>query len=263
MASVLSFDVCVAANCKSFTVEEETGVYSATNLGGYGAPNILTTDVLTATIAVTEYGDDSPLAAATSVYSTLPNTSGTTVSITNVNLGFASTAVIPDNVYQVLYTITGTLAITAASVGSKTFTISGDRSGAFIVGETFVVSGGATNAGTYTVAAISYSAPNTTITTVEAPLSATITSNVANFTKYVSSYQLFTCTAEACVNTKLRDVNVTECEDCYSAKLNLIKKIDTFLEAAREAASCSKPAKAQVILSYVNSLCDLSDCSDC
>lgn len=262
MALAPSFDVCIADNCKQFVFTEETGAYGALNLGGYGAPNILLTDVLTATIAVTAYGEDTPIATI-NVFADLPSSTDETTTITNVELGYASTAVIPDNVYQILYTITGTIAVTAADVGAKTFTVSGDRSGVFIVGDTFVVSGGATNAGTYTVTAISYSAPNTTITVAEAPGSATITSNVINFTEYVSTYELFACTAEACVTTKLNALSITECEDCYTNKLNLIKKIDTFLEGARKAAACSKPAKAQVILSYVNTLCSLQGCSNC
>ncbi len=261
MALTLDFSVCQSENCESFDITEDTGVYSALNLGGYGAPNLLTTDVLTATVAVTALGESTPLATV-NVYPTLPSSAEGEDTISNTDLGYSATESIPDGVYQVLYTITGTLAVTGASVGSSTFTVAGDRSGVFIVGDTFTVTGGATNAGTYTVTAISYSS-STTINVTPAPASATITSNVINFSEYTSQYILFTCTSEACISTKLGTLNVTDCEDCYSNKLNLISKIDTFLEAARKASDCGKPNKAGVLISYVNSLCNLTGCSDC
>ncbi len=261
MSLVLDYSSCLAENCRSVDITETTGVYSALNTGGYGAPNLLTTDVLTATIAVTALGESTPLATV-NVYPTLPSSAEGEVTIDNTDLGFTSTEVIPDTVYQLLYTITGTLAVTGASVGSSTFTVAGDRSGVFIVGDTFTITGGATNAGTYTVTAISYSS-STTINVTPAPASATITENVINFTEYTSQYVLFSCTAEACISNKLSELNVTDCEDCYSNKLNLISKMDTFLEAARKAAACSKPNKAGVLISYVTSLCNLTSCSDC
>lgn len=262
MALELSIDVCRASNCRSFTVTEETGAYNAsTNTGGYGAPNIATTDVLTATITVTPYnGDAYP---TVSVYSTLPSSTDGDITINNTDLGLSSTTNIPDNIYQILYTITGQIAVTAASVGSKTFTVSGDRSGVFAAGDTFTITGGSTNNGTYTVVGSSYGGGNTVITVVEAPSSATITSNKINFTESTSQYEVFSCTTEACITHKLNALNVGECADCLNNQSELIKKIDVFLECARKAAECSKPAKAQVILNYVNTLCNLQGCTDC
>lgn len=262
MALALKMDVCSATNCKSFDVTDTTGAYSATNTGGFGAPNLTTSDVLTATIAVTAYGASTPIATV-NVLSELPSSTSGKTTISNTELGYTSTATIPQNVYQILYTITGTIAVVSADVGASTFTVSGNRSGVFEVGETFTISGGSTNAGTYTVTAISYSSPNTTINVTPAPASATVTSNVINFTEYVSQYELFACTTEACLDSKLSKINVTECAECLNEQTNLIKKIDIFLQAAKKAAGCSKPAKAQVLLSYTDTLCNLLNCTDC
>ena len=52
MALVLNIDVCVASDCKSLNVSESTGAYSASNLGGWGAPNPLIANATTALLLV-------------------------------------------------------------------------------------------------------------------------------------------------------------------------------------------------------------------
>ena len=96
-------NVYVGNACKSMYFSDNTGVYSATNLGGWGAPNILTSAITSTTIVIT-----------------LPNGT-TTVTITNpVGLPTSSTTFeyeitsliinggtsIPDGLYQIKYTVT-------------------------------------------------------------------------------------------------------------------------------------------------------------
>jgi len=50
----LNFEICQSNNCQNLTFTETTGAYNATyNLGGYGSPNIETSDVLTAVLIIT------------------------------------------------------------------------------------------------------------------------------------------------------------------------------------------------------------------
>ncbi len=53
MALVPSINVCLRSNCTELILKETTGVYSASNLGGYGAPNIAVGAVSTVTLTVT------------------------------------------------------------------------------------------------------------------------------------------------------------------------------------------------------------------
>ena len=53
MALNLNFDVCVINDCSEVKFTETTGIYSATNLGGYGTPNIATTDAVSCQLDVT------------------------------------------------------------------------------------------------------------------------------------------------------------------------------------------------------------------
>jgi hypothetical protein len=51
MAVQLNYSICNDPNCKIIKFRETTGVYDATtNTGGWGAPNELTTDAVTATL---------------------------------------------------------------------------------------------------------------------------------------------------------------------------------------------------------------------
>lgn len=55
MAVELKFSICEATDCKSLTFKELTGSYdAATNTGGWGAPNELTTDAINATLSITD-----------------------------------------------------------------------------------------------------------------------------------------------------------------------------------------------------------------
>lgn len=56
MSLQLNFDLCVTDACTQIRFTETTGVYSTTNTGGWGTPNISLGDVVTATLAITPYG---------------------------------------------------------------------------------------------------------------------------------------------------------------------------------------------------------------
>ena len=53
MALIPSINLCLRSNCTELVLTETTGVYSLANLGGYGAPNVTTADVLTLTLVIT------------------------------------------------------------------------------------------------------------------------------------------------------------------------------------------------------------------
>ncbi len=52
MALVPSINLCVRSNCTQLVLRETTGVYSIANPGGYGAPNILTSDIAIWTLLI-------------------------------------------------------------------------------------------------------------------------------------------------------------------------------------------------------------------
>lgn len=54
MSLALSFDICQANTCQSMTFTETTGAYSASNLTGWGSPNLATSDVDTADLYITD-----------------------------------------------------------------------------------------------------------------------------------------------------------------------------------------------------------------
>lgn len=48
----IDFNICMESDCTTFTLYETTGTYSATNTGGWGAPNPLTSDMTSAILQV-------------------------------------------------------------------------------------------------------------------------------------------------------------------------------------------------------------------
>lgn len=262
MALELSIGIHQADNCKSFTLSDTTGAYVAlTNVGGHGSPNPAIADADTATLAVTLFG--SATTYTKSVFSTLPTTTTTTeFTINNTDLGLASTATIPDGIYLLRYTVSGGFTITAVNTGTKTFTVSGDKSTTFAVGDTFTILGSTGNDGTYTVTAISFSTPNTLITVSETVPSA-IADGKVRYTAYTTQYEMFFCNGQACLHNALQGINATECEDCNNTKIAFIAKLNTFILATKYAASCGKVNKAAALLDYLTELCALTSCSNC
>lgn len=260
MAISLKLSVTQADNCKSFTVEDATGAYAVTNTGGYGAPNFATTDVTASTIKFTKFNTSDTYSINT--YSTLPNTSGTVFTINNTDVGYSASGAIPDGVYTIAYTLTGHFNITAVSTSQKTFTVSGDKSTVFSVGDTFTVTSSANNNGTYTITAItSIGGGASTKFTVSETIASNTVDGQINFSFTTSIYVTFFCTADGCMLSKLNDIDVTDCDECKD--LTLLMKIETFLMAARYAARCGKPNKAQRLIDYLTTLCGLKPCTNC
>lgn len=261
MAIALTLDITKASDCKSLTIAETTGAYnSTTNLGGYNSPNFTVADVTAATIDFTRLNSTNTYTV--DVYPTLPTTSSsTTFLIDSSDVGFGSGEAISDGIYELTYTVTGHFNITALSTGSKTFTVAGDKTEVFAIGDTFEITGSTNNNSTFTIVDITLSAGNT-IFTVSETVGATVDGQI-NFSFNTSYHLIFCCTATCCLNDKRSQLDNCECSDCNDDLLNLINKIRTFLEAAIDAANCGKPNKADKLLTYVNTLCSLTKCTTC
>jgi len=122
MALTLDYNVCTY-NCKTLIYTEKTGAYSASNLTGWGAPNATIASATSATLQVYNNSNVSLVTLDlfttglvdpndSTVTHTWPNSSYTPTSfneyqgkITNLLLGYASTASIPDGVYTFVYTV--------------------------------------------------------------------------------------------------------------------------------------------------------------
>jgi len=263
MATIARISVTSANNGKSFDVTDATGAYNATtNTGGYGSPNFTTGDVTAATVQVTAFGSTSTYSV--NVYSTLPSSASASFTINNDDIGFEDDEVIADGIYLIRYNLTGKFNITAVSTGAGgSFTVSGNKSSVFSTGDTFTITGSTNNNATWTISAITYnSGPNTTTFTVTGTVGATADGQI-NFSTYTSVYQMFYTEVQSCLLEKLSELEVNDCAECMEDKLKRISKIDAFLSAARYAALCGKVNKADALLTYVTSLCDLEDCDTC
>ena len=95
MSLQLKYDLCVINNCTQIRFTENTGYYSAANLGGWGTPNWVLADALTAFLDIT-------------------NPNGTTYTI-----NLLSTTLFPTNIVGFSYDIP------LASIGSPTSIIDG------------------------------------------------------------------------------------------------------------------------------------------
>ncbi len=105
MALELRFNIQQSYNCKEFIFTETTGVYSAGNLTGWGAPNPLTSDATVATLTVTDPGGTSYVINLFT--SDFPSSNNSTeYTITFDEIGGAANTAITDGIYTFLYTVT-------------------------------------------------------------------------------------------------------------------------------------------------------------
>lgn len=105
MALSISREVCVNCSLKLFTVTDTTGVYDAiSNPTGWGSPNPATSDVQASYITVTM--SDGTIYTI-DCFPTLPNTSGTTFSVTSEDIGQAADEQFLDDVSLIEYTVLG------------------------------------------------------------------------------------------------------------------------------------------------------------
>ena len=120
MSVQLSFNVCQNSTCKVLTFFETTGAYTATNIGGWGSPNELTSDAVAAVLTVTD-----PAGLNTYTFNLFtnspayPTTSDLTgFAIQSQDLGLATGIKIPDGIYTFNYTVT-----TATSIYTQTSSV--------------------------------------------------------------------------------------------------------------------------------------------
>lgn len=126
MALSLGINVTQSSNRENFVFTETTGEYSASNTGGWGAPNPAYTDALTAVLSISKRNTDGTWETATDVdvYDDLPNIDGTEVSVSGEDAGFPTE--IEDGIYKVVYTVTGEYSSTPFSASvTKIFMIKG------------------------------------------------------------------------------------------------------------------------------------------
>lgn len=262
MALDITFTIEETSNCKNIDITETTGDYNEiTNPGGYGAPNITIDDVDEATITVIDMNAEDE-SYEIDVSDTLPNTDSEPYQIVNTDIGLETADKIPSSIYQFTYCLTGDFAITAVDTGTDTFTISGNRSGVFIAGDTFTVTGSTGNNATYTVESITYSDPNTLIVVTGDISDATVDGNI-NFEICTTIYRAIMCSAYACLDNKLKAITITDCKDCSDNKLQFASKISTYLKVIHNQVSCGKINHALTTLNYINELCAQSSCTSC
>ena len=96
----LQINPCESRDCTSFQLTDETGPYSSSNNGGYGAPNFETTDAIDARVIVTQ--PDGTQTTIT-VYPTFPDSTGNQiVTITAAQLGLTT---LPDGIWTLQYQV--------------------------------------------------------------------------------------------------------------------------------------------------------------
>lgn len=275
MALQIKEDIILADDCKSFTVGDITGSYSSSNTTGYGTAVIPAITYITyaidSNIDVTKQGSSTTYTINTSSF--FPDyTNLVTASILNTDLGLTSTDTIPDGIYNIDYRVKFAFNILSVNVGLKQFTLSatyGDVSNAFVAGDTITVYESQAappflnNTYSYTIASINYTGGSVVLTVNETVTALTYTIKQVRIEKHASQYQIFSCTSQNCLNQLLSSIEVADCTDCFNSKVQLASKINTFLLAAKDAARCGKPNKAQVILNYINELCSITECESC
>jgi len=105
MALNININVVRSLDQLSFIVTDQTGAYNVnTNPGGYGAPNPVVGDFVSANVTVTMCDTTTLLPTGPTyiinVYPTIPNTTGAGYLIPNTSLGLAADQKIPDGVYK-------------------------------------------------------------------------------------------------------------------------------------------------------------------
>lgn len=105
MALNININVVRSLDQLSFIITDQTGVYNVnTNPGGYGAPNPVVGDFISANVTVTMCDTTTLLPTGQTytinVYPTIPNTTGAGYLIPNTSLGLAADQKIPDGVYK-------------------------------------------------------------------------------------------------------------------------------------------------------------------
>ena len=113
MAVSLDFEICQSGSCKTLTFKEQTGAYSASNLGGWGSPNEDTTDAVSATLDVTLPG--ASVAVQLNLFTASPaypkSSDLVGYDIASQDLGLATDIAFEDGVYIFTYVVTTSTTI--------------------------------------------------------------------------------------------------------------------------------------------------------
>jgi hypothetical protein len=104
MALQVNFKVKTNTTRLYFDFYETTGQYSfPSNPGGYGAPNLLTTDIDYAKLIITKNGATTSYTVSMPIP---PSTTGTlAIPVYNTDMGLTSTDKIPDGIYNIKYEV--------------------------------------------------------------------------------------------------------------------------------------------------------------
>lgn len=111
MAIVLNFNADQSDDGKTFSIIETTGIYSASNTGGWGTPNPVIGSSLISTITLYQLTDagtgtyNDPVVINS--YPTLPNVTNTVFNFTAQQSGYGENSIFPDAIYKLIYTVTG------------------------------------------------------------------------------------------------------------------------------------------------------------
>lgn len=124
MAVILQIDPEISSSCKEIQFYETTGPRSASNLTGWGAPNEVTGDALTATLTILTPANIAYTfngASVNPLYPSWPTTNDDTYyEIDSSLIGYGTNQKLPDGVYRFTYTVTTTTA-TYTQVVEKLF----------------------------------------------------------------------------------------------------------------------------------------------
>lgn len=102
--TTLDFDICIDASCSTMTFTELTGAYSASNTGGWGTPNVDTTD---ATVAILQITTPSGGIYTLDLFAQGFPVTNTSLEYTIPLTSLGLTTNIPDGNWSFLYYVTG------------------------------------------------------------------------------------------------------------------------------------------------------------
>jgi len=118
MSFTLQPSVCQAGDCASLIFKDETGAYSATNTGGYGAPNESISGA-TATLTVTLADGTSTIVALPATFPTIDTTLEYVIDAEDI--GYSSGDKITDQIITFTYTVTTALTTISTQLFQTAF----------------------------------------------------------------------------------------------------------------------------------------------
>ena len=103
MALVPKLSFCSSNDCLRIQVTDQTGAYSTSNLGGWGAPNDALGTVVSAIIKVLLPGDSVGDEIVIDLGSEIPNDDYQYKTLKSQNFGLGTDVVLPDGIYPITY----------------------------------------------------------------------------------------------------------------------------------------------------------------